>query len=158
MTPYLTIKGAARAIDFYTQALGARRSLRMPGPDGASLRHAEVRIGDSIVMLSDEFPEVGSRSPQSLGGASGSLFLYVEDVDAAFDRAVRAGATAKMPPPGHGLGRPLRQDRRPVRPRMGAGHPPGGPRAAGDRPAREGGPGPDGPGPEIRLTLDRSVG
>jgi PhnB protein len=98
VTPYLTVKGAAQAIDFYKRAFGAQEVERMPGPDGTSVMHAELKIGDSIVMLSDEFPQMGTRSPQTLGGSTVSLFLYVPDVDAAFKRAVDAGAKATMPP------------------------------------------------------------
>src|SRR5262245_25457322 len=98
VTPYITVKGAAQAIDFYTRAFGAKPGERMNGPDGKSVMHAEIKIGDSMIMLSDEFPQMGSRSPQTLGGTSGSLFLYVPDVDAAFKRAVDAGAKAVMPP------------------------------------------------------------
>jgi PhnB protein len=98
VTPYLTVKGAAPAIEFYKRAFGAQEVERMPGPDGNSVMHAELKIGDSIVMLSDEFPQAGTRSPQTLGGSTGYLFLYVPDVDAAFKRAVDAGAKATMPP------------------------------------------------------------
>jgi uncharacterized glyoxalase superfamily protein PhnB len=98
VTPYLTLKGAARAIDFYERAFGAQEVERMTGPDGESVMHAEVRIGDSIVMLSDEFPQMGSRSPETLGGTTASIFLYVPDVDTAFQRAVDAGAKTIMPP------------------------------------------------------------
>jgi PhnB protein len=98
VTPYLTVKGAAQAIDFYTRALGAKEIERMSGPDGKSIMHAEIRIGDSVVMLSDELPQMGNRSPQTLGGVTGSLFLYVSDVDTAFKRALDAGGKATMPP------------------------------------------------------------
>jgi PhnB protein len=97
VTPYLAIRKAARAIDFYKKAFGAAESYRLEAPDG-SIAHAEIRIGDSPVMLSDENPEMGSKSPQTLGGTPANLLLYVEDVDAAFRRAVAAGATATMPP------------------------------------------------------------
>ena len=98
LTPYLIVRGGPRAIDFYRRAFGAVELMRMPAPDGERLMHAEIRIGDSNVMLSDEFPEMGGgRSPTSLGGAGASLFLYVEDVDAAFARAVAAGAKVQMP-------------------------------------------------------------
>ena len=97
VTPYLTVRGAAQAIDFYKRAFGAQERERMPGPDGKSVMHAELRIGDSVVMLSDEFPGMGARSPQSLGGTHGYLFLYVEDVDTAWERAVSAGAKVTMP-------------------------------------------------------------
>ena len=97
VTPYLTIKGAARAIDFYKRAFGAKERGRMSGPDGSAIMHAEILIGNSIVFIADEFPEMGVRSPQSLGGASGSLHLYVQNVDQAFARAVAAGAEVRMP-------------------------------------------------------------
>ncbi|MGH7268110.1 MAG: VOC family protein [Candidatus Rokuibacteriota bacterium] len=97
-TPYLTVKGAAQAIDFYERAFGAQEVERMTGPDGKSVMHAEIKIGDSIVMLSDELPQGGCRSPQTLGGTTASIFLYVPDVDAAFKRALDAGAKAAMPP------------------------------------------------------------
>jgi len=98
VTPYLTVKGAAQAIDFYKRAFGAQEVERMPGPDGKSVMHAELKLGDSVVMLSDESPQGGTRSPQTLGGSTAYLFLYVPDVDAAFKRAVDAGAKATMPP------------------------------------------------------------
>jgi PhnB protein len=97
VTPYLTVRGAADAIEFYKRAFGAREKERMRGADGKTIVHAELTIGDSVVMLSDEFPGMGSRAPQSLGGSTGYLFLYVPDVDAAFKRAVDAGATVAMP-------------------------------------------------------------
>ena len=97
VTPYLTVQDAAQAIDFYVRAFGATERARLPGP-GGKIMHAELRIGDSMVMLSDEFPGMsGSRSPQSLGGTSGYLFLYVPDVDQLFRRAVDAGARVEMP-------------------------------------------------------------
>ena len=98
VTPYLTLEGAAQAIDFYKRAFGAHEEGRMNSPDGKSVIHAEIRIGDSMVMLSDEFPGMGPRSPRALGGTTASIFLYVPDVDAAFKRAVDAGAQAVMPP------------------------------------------------------------
>ena len=98
VTPYITVKGAAQALDFYKRAFGAQGGQCMTGPDGDSVMHAEIRIGDSFVMLSDEFPQMGCRSPQTLGGTTGSIFLYVPDVDAAFKRAVDAGAKAIVPP------------------------------------------------------------
>jgi PhnB protein len=98
-TPYLTVKGAAQAIDFYKRAFGAHEQGRMAGPDGRTVMHAEIRIGDSVLMLCDEFPQPGSsRSPETLGGTTSAVFLYVPDVDAAFKRAVDAGAKAIMPP------------------------------------------------------------
>lgn len=97
VTPYLSVKGAAQAIDFYKRAFGAKERFRMPGPDGKTLGHAEVVIGDSIVMLADEFPQAGNKSPQSLKGTSVSMLIYVEDVDSAFKRAVDAGGKVLMP-------------------------------------------------------------
>ena len=97
VTPYLTVKGGAQAIDFYQRAFGARERFRLAGPDGKSLGHAEITIGDSILMLADEMPSCGNLSPQSLNGTPVSLLLYVEDVDTAFERAVEAGATVKQP-------------------------------------------------------------
>ena len=97
VTPQLTVRGADQAIDFYKRAFGARLVTRMPGPDGKSVMHAELKIGDSIVFVADEFPDMGSRAPASLGGATGSLHVYVPNVDAAFKRAVDAGARVKMP-------------------------------------------------------------
>lgn len=94
--PYLHIRGAAKAIEFYKQAFGATQKGVMNGPDG-KIMHAELRIGDSIFMLADEFPEFGSMSPLSTGGAGMGLHIYVEDVDSAFDRAVKAGAKVEMP-------------------------------------------------------------
>lgn len=96
VTPYLICKGAAKAIDWYVKALGAEETVRMPGP-GGTVVHAEIRIGDSIVMLADEHPEMGHRSPASLGGTPVGIALYVKDCDAIFDRAVKAGAKAQRP-------------------------------------------------------------
>ena len=96
VTPHLIIKGAARAIEFYAAAFGAVEHYRMPGPDGRSVAHAELKIGDSLVYLADEFPG-GADSPASLGGTSVVIHLFVEDVDAWFARAVKAGAKVKMP-------------------------------------------------------------
>ena len=96
LTPYLTVRDAARAIEFYKQAFGAVEKGVMKGPDG-KIMHAELIIGDSIVMLADEFPEYGSMSPLSTGGSGMGLHIYVEDVDSAFDRAVKAGASVDMP-------------------------------------------------------------
>ncbi len=95
-TPYLIIKDAARAIEFYKKAFGATELMRMAQPDGR-IGHAEIRIGDSPIMLADEFPEMGHRSPQSLGGSPVSILLYVEDVDALFNQAVSAGAKVQKP-------------------------------------------------------------
>ncbi len=95
VTPYLTIKGAAQAIDFYKQAFGAQENMRLQAPDG-SVMHAEIRIGDSVLMLHDEAPQWQAFSPQALGGSPCSLMLYVDDVDACVQRAVEAGATLTM--------------------------------------------------------------
>jgi len=98
VTPYLTLRDAAAGIEFYKRALGAQELMRMPGPGGKGVMHGEIKIGDSIIFLSDESPQGKTRAPESLGGATGSIFLYVPDVDAAFDRAVKAGARSEMPP------------------------------------------------------------
>ena len=95
-TPYLIINGAAQALEFYKKAFGATELMRMPRPD-VRIAHAEIKIGDSPIMLADEFPEMGARSPQSLGGSPISMHLYVEDVDAIFAQAVAAGATVQRP-------------------------------------------------------------
>jgi PhnB protein len=97
VTPYLIMRDAAKAIDFYKRALGATELFRMDAP-GGKIGHAEIRIGDSVVMISDESPQGGCVSPQTLGGSAVSLFLYVPDVDAAFKRAVDAGAKSGMAP------------------------------------------------------------
>ena len=96
ITPHLIVRDAARAIEFYKQAFGAKDRGVMKGPDG-KVMHAELQIGDSIVMLADEMPEFGSRSPQSIGGSPAGLHIYTDNVDAAFDRAVKAGAQVEMP-------------------------------------------------------------
>jgi len=91
VTPYLAVKGAERAIDFYTRAFNATELMRMPTPDG-KIAHAEIKIGDSVVMLSDEYPEMGSRAPESFDGTPVSLMVYVEDVDKVFKQAIGCGA------------------------------------------------------------------
>jgi PhnB protein len=96
VTPYLSVRGAADAIGFYTDIFGATERMRMPGPDGR-IGHAELQIRDSVVMLSDEFPDMGVLSPQSLGGTPVTLSIYVDDVDSVIDRAVAAGATLDRP-------------------------------------------------------------
>jgi PhnB protein len=98
VTPSLVVKGGAQAIEFYKKSFGAIENFRMPGPDGKSLMHAELKIGDSIVMLADEQPDMGCKAPTSVGTSTGSLFLYVKDVDAAYKKAVEAGAKVVMPP------------------------------------------------------------
>ena len=97
VTAALTVRDGARAIDFYKQAFGAQERMRVHGPDGTSIMHAELQVGDSIVMLSDESPEMGCLAPVTRGGTTSSLFMYVPDVDAAFQRAVSAGAKVVMP-------------------------------------------------------------
>ena len=96
ITPFMTVRDAAHAIEFYKQAFGAKEKGIMKGPEG-KVMHAELVIGDSTIMLADEFPEFGSLSPQSIGGSGTGLHIYIEDVDSAFDRAVKAGATVEMP-------------------------------------------------------------
>jgi PhnB protein len=96
VTPYLIVKDAARAIDFYARALGATEVLRLAEPQGR-IGHAELRVGDSIVMLADEFPEVQALSPATLGGPGVSFLVYVPDVDAAFARALAAGGRELRP-------------------------------------------------------------
>lgn len=96
ITPYLIIKGAAEAIEFYKKAFGAVELFRMAQPDGR-VGHAEIRIGDSTIMLADEFPELGHKSPKTLGGSSVSLLVYVEDVDAVYAQAIGAGGTEDRP-------------------------------------------------------------
>jgi PhnB protein len=90
--PYLTVEGADAAIDFYTSVFGATERVRMPGP-GGKVGHAELEIGDSLLMLADTFPDMGAPSPQSLGGTPVTVMVYVEDVDDVFARAIQAGAT-----------------------------------------------------------------
>lgn len=91
VTPYLCVKDAASAIKFYKQAFGAMETVRLTAPNG-KVGHAEIKIGDSHIMLADEFPDMGVYSPQSLGGSPVTLYLYVEDVDALAAQAVAAGA------------------------------------------------------------------
>lgn len=96
VTPYLCVRDAASAIEFYKQAFGATEIMRMADPSG-KIGHAEIRIGDSLVLLADEFPEMAFLSPQTLDGSSVTLYLYVEDVDAIVNQAVAAGATLDKP-------------------------------------------------------------
>jgi len=95
-TPYLVIKSAAKAIEFYKEAFGATELTRLAAPDG-SVMHAEIKIGDSPIMLSDECPAYNSLSPLTIGGTAVSIVLYVEEVDTVVNRAVAAGATVLMP-------------------------------------------------------------
>ena len=96
VTAYLIIDGAEAAIEFYRQVLGATERMRMPAP-GGKIGHAELQLGDSVIMLADEAPEMGQLSPRNIGGSPVTLSVYVEDVDSAFDRAVSAGATVLRP-------------------------------------------------------------
>ncbi|HKF24253.1 MAG TPA: VOC family protein [Candidatus Angelobacter sp.] len=96
VTPALVVRGAAQAIDFYKKALGAQELVRMPGPDG-TIMHAELKIGDSIIFISDEAPGRGiTKSPQTLGGCTGTLNIYVPNVDQVFKQAITAGGTETM--------------------------------------------------------------
>jgi PhnB protein len=96
VTPYLIIDGAARALEFYTKAFGATEIMRMPDPSGR-IGHAEMKIGDSHIMLADEHLEMGFRGPKSVGGTPVSIMIYVEDADARFNAAIAAGATEMKP-------------------------------------------------------------
>jgi PhnB protein len=96
VTPSLVVRNAAQAIEFYKKALGAKELMRMATPNG-KIGHAELKIGNSIIFLTDESPEMGTKSPQTLGGTAASLYLYVEDVDKAFQRAIDAGGKTSMP-------------------------------------------------------------
>jgi PhnB protein len=97
LTPYLAVEDAASAIEFYQRAFDAKERVRMPGPGGA-IMHAELEIGDSVLMLSDPFPQASTKPPKELGGTSVSLMLYVEDTDASYRQAIDAGATSLMEP------------------------------------------------------------
>ena len=96
ITPSLTVRNAAEAIEFYKKALGAQERMRMAGPEG-KITHAELQIGDSIIFMNDEIPAFGTKSPLTLGGAPGGFYLYVEDVDNAYQRAIEAGGKVTMP-------------------------------------------------------------
>ena len=96
VTPYLCVDGAKAAIEFYSNVLGATERMHMPGPDG-KIGHAELELGDSLIMLADEYPEMGVRGPKAVGGTPVTIMIYVEDADAVFDAAVAAGATALRP-------------------------------------------------------------
>ena len=96
VTPYLCVDGAKAAIEFYSSVLGARERMHMPAPDG-KIGHAELELGDSLLMLADEYPEMGVRGPKAVGGTPVMISIYVEDADAVFDAAVAAGATAVRP-------------------------------------------------------------
>ncbi|MEV4430415.1 VOC family protein [Streptomyces sp. R-07] len=96
VTPYLCVDGAAAAIDFYVGVLGATERMRMPAPDGR-IGHAELELGDSLIMLADEYPDMNFRSPKTLGGTPITLHVYVEDVDAVFTEALALGAKELSP-------------------------------------------------------------
>ena len=95
VTPYLAVDDAAQAIEYYKKAFGAKERVRMDAP-GGKIGHAELEVGDSLVMLADQFPQSSTKPPKELGGTSASIFMYVEDVDAVVKRAVDAGATVTM--------------------------------------------------------------
>lgn len=96
VTPYLVVKGGRQALDFYKKAFDAKEKYSLPGPNGR-VAHAEMQIGDSVIMLTDECPEWGNKGPLALGGTSVSLMIYVKNADEVFDQAVKAGATAERP-------------------------------------------------------------
>jgi PhnB protein len=96
VTPYLIVDDAQTAIDFYQNALGAAEHVRLADPSG-KVMHAEIRLGNVSIMLADEFPELGYKSPKTLGGSAVSMLLYVDDVDASFAAAIALGATVMMP-------------------------------------------------------------
>lgn len=96
VSPYLVVDGASQAIDFYTKVLGATERMRMGAP-GGKIGHAELQFGDSVVMLADEFPDMGYRGPKALGGTPVTIGVYVEDVDKTFDAAIKAGAKELRP-------------------------------------------------------------
>jgi uncharacterized glyoxalase superfamily protein PhnB len=97
VTPHIVVRDAAGAIEFYKQAFGAKELHRMMMPDGKTVMHAAIRVGDSMIMMADELPNMGTRSPATIGGTPVSFYLYVKDVDKFFDKAVRAGAKVTMP-------------------------------------------------------------
>ncbi len=97
VTPGLAVRNAAQAIEFYKKAFGAKEKARMYGPDGKTIMHAEIKIGDSQIMLGEEMPQMNHLSPQSLNGTPVNFHVYVRDVDKVFNRALKAGATVTMP-------------------------------------------------------------
>jgi PhnB protein len=96
VSPYICVDGANDAIEFYAKVFGAKERMRMDGPPG-KIGHAELELGDSLIMISDEFPEMGVRGPKTIGGTPVTLSVYVTDVDDVFDRAIKAGATSLRP-------------------------------------------------------------
>ena len=103
VSPHLSVAGAAQAIDFYKEVLGARERMRMGTPDG-SIAHAEIEIGDSVIMIGEEMPGGRDPSPRTLGGSPVAMFVYAEDVDDVFNRAIQAGATTVQEPEDHFYG------------------------------------------------------
>jgi PhnB protein len=97
VTPYIVCRNASKAIEFYKKAFGAKEKYRMDGPNG-SIMHAEILIGNSVVMLGDEMPAMGATAPETIGGTASGLFLYLPDVDRAYQKAIAAGAKPEMPP------------------------------------------------------------
>jgi PhnB protein len=97
VTPYLIVQGAAVAVDFYAGVFGATERMRMPGPDG-TIGHCELELGDGLIMLADEHPEMNILGPRTIGGTPVIVSLYVEDVDGVFERALQQGATSLRPP------------------------------------------------------------
>jgi PhnB protein len=96
VTPYLIVSGAAKALEFYKKAFGAKERMRLASPDG-KIGHAEIQIGDSVVMLADEFPQMGAKSPQTIGGTPVGICVYVEKVDSVFKQALAAGGKEERP-------------------------------------------------------------
>jgi PhnB protein len=96
VTPYLYVDGAAAAIEFYEKVLGAKERMRMPGPDG-KLGHAELELGNGLIMLADEHPDMGIRSPKAIGGTPMAISVYVEDADQVFNAAIEGGAKELRP-------------------------------------------------------------
>ena len=143
ITPYLAVEDAGKAIDFYKEAFGAEELMRMPGPDG-KIAHAEIQIGDSKLMLSDPFEQSSVQPPAERGGTTGSIFLYVDDVDSTFEQATEAGGHGDLASGGHVLGRPLRDGHRPVRARLVDGDAQGRPDRGADGRAQQGCDGRDG--------------
>jgi uncharacterized glyoxalase superfamily protein PhnB len=97
VTPHLVLRGADKALEFYKKAFGAVEVMRMPGPDGKGVMHAEIKIGDSMVFMADEWPGMYPAAPEKLGATTVSIHLYVKDCDAMFNQAVAAGANVSMP-------------------------------------------------------------
>ena len=123
VTPYLFIKGAAKAIDYYKDVFGATVLVKMLGPDGVSIAHAEIRIGDSIIMLGDEVPQLGALSPLTIGGTASGLNVYLPSVDRRGGGKGRSrGREARTPGAGPVLRRPQRHADRSLRPHVVGGH------------------------------------